>query len=173
MDSLDLSRREFMLAGTIPFSMSNVNLQVQDQQPNEEYEFQGAAYLVGPLSARPTPGDSFFDNKVAYAYIYEDENGSRSYLEDEDSSWTPLNYTNQVTVFSSDDLPAPTNGTHTLDGQTAYHFYGFVTSPYSLDISNSPALVGLLLISWCACFSSWSQHAPSSYSACRSRPLLV
>jgi len=142
MDDADLSRREFMIAGLVPLSTMGSNLQLQQTQPSENYEFEGAAYLRGPLSARPTPGGSFFDNKIAYAYVYEDENGSRSYLEDGDSSWTPLNYINQVNVFSADDLPEPTNGTHTLAGQTAYQFYGFVTSQYGLDISNGPAILG-------------------------------
>lgn len=138
----DLNRREFMVSGVSGMAaLSSVDPAVETQ-PRDEYEFDGVAHLLGPQSARPSPGSDFFDNKVAYAYVYEDYNGQRSYTTDDMASWTPLNYIQQVTVTSSDDLPDPTNGTHTLAGQTAYFFYGFVTSPYGLDISNGPALLG-------------------------------
>jgi len=142
-DSQEFTRREFMQVGTVSLLalQSGGNMQLENK-PIEEYDFDGAAHLIGPSSARPEPGDPFFDNKTTYAYVYEDLNGARSFLADGDTSWTPINYVNHVPVFSADDLPAPTNGTHTLEGQTAYHFFGFVTSPYGLDISNGPVLLG-------------------------------
>jgi len=141
----DLGRREFMQAGTISLtaltSGSNLSLQQQDE-PREEYDFSSAAHLIGPASARPTPGGSFFDNKTEYAYVYEDLNGQRALLTETDAQWRPLNYLNQVNVFTQDDLPAPVNGRHPLVDNTVYRFYGFVTSPYGLELGTATPLVG-------------------------------
>lgn len=141
---MDLTRREFVLAGTLALPGGSVRPQIDDtsDNPQQEYEFRGAAHLIGPASARPAPGSDFFDNKLAYAYVYEDFNGARSYLEDGDSAWSSLNYASQVNVFSSADLPAPTNGRHTLQDNTVYRFYGFVTSPYGIELGNATPLVG-------------------------------
>lgn len=137
-----------MQVGTVAVAslQTGVQPQIADGQPREEYEFQGAADLLGPASARPAPGDDFFDNKVYFAYRYTaSDTGAVSTITQDDvpgGSWTPVNYLQRQPVFSSDDLPNPTNGTHTLAGQTAYVFNGFVTSPYGLDISNGPVLLG-------------------------------
>jgi hypothetical protein len=141
---MDLSRREFTLAAVTSLSaMDGGALQIDSEQVTGGADFEGVAHLIGPTSARPSPGDSFFDDKVFNGYIYEDETtGARSWIRPGYDVWTPLNYIQRQPVFSSDDLPDPTNGTHTLTGQTAYVFNGFVTSPYGLDISNGPALLG-------------------------------
>ncbi|TQQ78577.1 hypothetical protein EGH24_13730 [Halonotius terrestris] len=143
-DGPDLSRREFMLAGSTSLLalQGSVEPQLDTTQTTDEYQFRGVAHLIGPASARPAPDDPFFEDKVAYAYVYEDHSGARSLLTPDRDAWHPLNFTQQQAVFSSDDLPAPSNGTHTLAGNTAYFFNGFVTSPYGLDISNGPVLAG-------------------------------
>jgi len=140
----DIGRREFLQAsGTSLLALSSQHdLELQQTEPIQEYEFGSAAHLIGPASARPTPGGEFFDNKRQYSYVYEDLTGSRSLITDNDSSWQALNYTQQQNVFSSDDLPDPSGGTHTLEDNTAYVFNGFVTSQYGIELGNSTPLIG-------------------------------
>ena len=97
--------------------------------------------MFGPESVLPGPNDAFWDNKISGLYLYETYEGTRYWATVENKSWNPVNWTNNVFVTSSEDLPSPTNGTHTLENKV-YWFVGFVTSPYGLDISNSPILLG-------------------------------
>lgn len=148
-EGLDLSRREFMQVGSVSMLSLSAPGQLQVDtggQPNEEYEFQGVADLMGPAAARPAPDDGFFDNKVYYAYRYTaSDTGAISTITQDDvpgGSWSPVNYIQHQPVFSADDLPAPTNGTHTLTDNTAYHFFGFVTSPYGIELGTATPLIG-------------------------------
>jgi len=140
---MDLSRREFVIGGTATLSALPGGIRQQiESDSGDGPAFRGVAFLVGPADARPDPGSDFFDDKLEYAYVYEDHSGSRAYVTPDESAWQPLNYIAQQNVFDSDDLPDPTNGTHTLEGGTIYQFNGFVTSQYGLDISNGPVLSG-------------------------------
>jgi len=88
-EEVDLSRRQFVLAGaTIVGSASALgNAAAQ----TAETRFQEAAVLIGPASARPDPGDSFFDNKIAYTYIYRATDDVRDFTITEDTdSWQLL-----------------------------------------------------------------------------------
>lgn len=112
----DFSRREFILAGTLPIvSISDGGeLQVESQQPKEEYEFDGVAYLLGPASARPAAGGDFFDNKIAYAYIYENHDGARFMITDGDSAWSELPV--QLPAYTQGNLPtSPAQATIVYD----------------------------------------------------------
>ena len=137
----DVSRRQFMALGGTSLLTLGTGGTFQVSQNNQE-NFRGVADLIGPAAERPAPDSAFFDNKSEYAYVYEDYAGSRSYITDDDSNWQELNYTKQVNVFSSDDLPDPTNGTHTLENDTAYKFYGFVTSNYGIELGDRTPLLG-------------------------------
>lgn len=122
---------------------TNPPAQVASQQPTQaDVEYQGVAHLIGPASARPAADGRFFDGMSEYGYIYEDHQGSRSFITQDDDGWQTLNYNQQVNVFSASDLPAPTGGTHTLEDNTAYCFNGFVTSPHGLELGNSTPLLG-------------------------------
>ena len=116
---LDLSRREFMQVGSVSVLSlgSTGNLQVSDGQPNEEYEFQGVADLMGPSEARPAAGSDFFDNKVYYWYRYEEtDTGARYFISQDDSQWSLLgmrlkkyedNFDRLVTSRLSDQINVP------------------------------------------------------------------
>lgn len=89
---MEMGRREFMIVGATSLSGATV-LQTNTQlegQPNEEYEFQGVAHLLGPRDARPAPGSQFFDDKSIYAYIYETPTGNRYFKRQSDSAWSLL-----------------------------------------------------------------------------------
>lgn len=130
------------LSTLLPNSLSP-KLQNQVSSPDIG-DYQEVAYWIGTADARPTQDElETIPNgeRVRYAIVYEDQYGNRSYITQDSDGWEPLNHINQVNVFDSSDLPAPTNGTHTLE-RKVYVFNGFITSPYSLDISNGPALLG-------------------------------
>ena len=138
----EFSRRQFMQVGAVGAMTAFAGTGAAQEITSDATGFQSVALLHGPASARPAAGSSFFDNKTYFAYIYEDKDGQRSYITQDDSSWSPLNYLQQATIFSRDDLPSPTNGTHTLEDNTAYVFNGFVTSPYGLELGTATPLIG-------------------------------
>ena len=84
-DEVDLSRRDFILAGTGVLGSASALGRAAAQ--TTETEVQEVAVLVGPASARPNPGDPFFENKIAYSYIYRATDDDRDFTitEDEDS----------------------------------------------------------------------------------------
>lgn len=85
---MDLSRREFSLLAVTSLTGSNVSPQLDQQsQPNQQYDFQGVAHLIGPANARPTQPDPFFDNKIVYAYLYRTNAGDLWFTTDDMSSW--------------------------------------------------------------------------------------
>lgn len=95
--TLDLSRREFMQVGAVPLAAlaTSDGIQLQTETAATEYEFQGAAHLLGPEDARPAPDSQFFDNKKFYAYIYEvsapaSMAGTRYFKTQADSEWSVL-----------------------------------------------------------------------------------
>lgn len=55
--------------------------------------------------------------------------------------WSDIDTENVTHISTVNDLPTPENGTITLDNRV-YKFDGFVTVPYTIDISNSPVFVG-------------------------------
>lgn len=93
-DDPDLSRREFMQVGTTSLLAMSAGGQLQVNAPDDpdEYQFQGVADLMGPAAAKPTPTDPFFDNKIAYAYRYQetDANQYEWFITDDDTHWTNL-----------------------------------------------------------------------------------
>jgi hypothetical protein len=130
------------LSALVPNSLSP-EIQNQVSSPDGG-DYQEVAYWIGAADARPTQDElETIPNgeRVRYAIVYEDQYGNRSFITQDSDGWEPLNHINQVNVFDSSDLPEPTNGTHTLE-RKVYVFNGFITSPYSLDISNGPALLG-------------------------------
>jgi len=81
-----------MLVGTT--SLLNLDgsvLQQVEQRDSSQYEFEGVADLVGPESAKPTVGDGFFENKVAFAYRYvARDTGAVYFIQHGDDAWTWL-----------------------------------------------------------------------------------
>lgn len=55
--------------------------------------------------------------------------------------WSSINTENVTHVSRENELPEPKNGVRTLENRV-YKFDGFVSSPHSLDISNSPVFIG-------------------------------
>ncbi|MGK7294865.1 MAG: hypothetical protein ACNS61_03430 [Candidatus Wenzhouxiangella sp. M2_3B_020] len=144
-DGPDLSRRQVLQASALGITGVTRGGQFQldnPENPQQAYAFDAAEVLTGAATERPAPGSEFFENKTRYAYIYEDESGNRSLLRDGESSWEALNATQQTVVTSVEDLPAPTNGTHTLEANTAYVFNGFIASQYGLELGASTPLIG-------------------------------
>lgn len=134
---MDLSRRAFTLAGATTLAQLSNPLQRQLGDEETDTGFTPVAFLIGTEK----PGPDFFDGKGVGSYIFYHVSGATEYASPPDYTWKPLADANLVYVTSSDDLPAATNGTHTLDNHV-YLFNGFVTSQYGLDISNSPVLAG-------------------------------
>jgi hypothetical protein len=54
----------------------------------------------------------------------------------------PEQIDNIVHVTETNDLPSPSNGTHTLEDSTVYHFAGFVTSDAGLEMGNVTPIRG-------------------------------
>lgn len=93
MADFDLTRRKFMMVGTTSLLAidGDVARQVDGSGSKaSEYDFQGVADLLGPLEARPEPGDGFFDKKIAFAYRYEATDGGRYFIENGDTEWTTI-----------------------------------------------------------------------------------
>lgn len=91
MGELNLNRREFMQVGStslLALSTSDVNLSANN--PNNNYEFQGVADLIGPKAARPAPNSDFFDNKKYYWYRYQTFGGEQYFISQDDAEWTNL-----------------------------------------------------------------------------------
>lgn len=55
--------------------------------------------------------------------------------------WRTIDTENVVHVSEARDLPSPEGGTRTLNNEV-YYFHGFITDPNTLDLSNSPILIG-------------------------------
>lgn len=93
---MDLSRRDFMLAGTtsVLAMPSDVRQQVQPQLQSDSVNaegFAGVADLLGPEAARPEPGDPFFEDKTFNGYRYEEtDTGDRWFITEPYAEWTPL-----------------------------------------------------------------------------------
>lgn len=113
-DQLDLSRREFMLAGTTSMLALDSGLQRQLETKNasgDGYQFQGVADLIGPAAARPEPGGGFFENKIAYAYRYEaSDTGDRYFIQHGWDSWQVI-------------MSVPTNQLDEIETQQAISFF--------------------------------------------------
>lgn len=134
---MDLSRRAFTLAGATTLAQLSNPLQRQLDDQDGNTGFTPVAFLVGIEK----PGREFFEDKAVGSYIFYHVTGAMEYASPPDYEWQPLKDAEMVYVTSRDDLPAATNGSHTLENKV-YLFNGFVTSPYALDISNSPVLAG-------------------------------
>lgn len=110
-EGLDLSRRRFVQIGVSSvFSVGGVDAPQLSggADTTGDYQFQGVADLMGPLDARPEPGDEFFENKDFYAYqYYSMDEGGRYFIRQSDDAWTKL-------PFKLPDYP---NGT--LPGEPA------------------------------------------------------
>lgn len=88
-EEVDLSRRNFVLAGATVVGSASALGRAAAQ--TTETRFQDAAVLIGPARARPDPGDSFFDNKIAYTYIYRATDDVRDFTITEDTdNWQLL-----------------------------------------------------------------------------------
>lgn len=88
-ESLDVSRREFMLAGVAALAPASTSA-ASAQSLQERYEFYGIAVLQGPRDARPSANSGFLNNRIAYAYRYIDEVTKASwYIDDTMTDWHP------------------------------------------------------------------------------------
>ena len=148
----ELSRRGVIKAGIGSLGLASISggslAQVAEV---DKTVLQDAAFLLGTGPENPNdvpelaPDGPFFGGddwtKTRYAYIYQTPSGAQYRITQALDAWDPLGHTNFKVVNDSSDLPAATNGTHTLENKV-YWFDGFVTSPYGLDISNSPTLLG-------------------------------
>lgn len=108
-DSFDLSRREFMIGGLVGLSGLPSDIQPQlEPQNQDDYEFTGAAFLLGPKSARPSKGDPFYDNNLVYTYIYRTIAGDTYYTTDDMDSWQSLIKTAiSYKAHKTDAIPTP------------------------------------------------------------------
>lgn len=112
---MDLSRRGFMQVGVVALASLQTGDVHPQLDPRDEYEFQGAADLMGPASARPVPGSDFFDNKTFYAYRYTaTDTGEVAEMTQDDDAWRqlPIN----LKQFQFPNLPtSPALGTLVFD----------------------------------------------------------
>lgn len=155
-DGLDLSRREFMQVGTTSLlAIQSGGLQVSSGgQPNEQYEFQGVADLIGPADARPAAGSDFFDNKVYYAYRYQETDGDQFewYITQDDSQWTNLSNTmsnpqTQVDEVRVEDFTSFFNHTFSRPGAPDTKNWAFVDadvtkSSSEIELASTTGLIG-------------------------------
>lgn len=105
-EPLDVSRREFALAGTVGLLSltGTVGTAVAGTQ-SSEIEFQDATHLVGPADARPEPGGPFFENKRNFAYVYRAiDTKVMSAIRDGDDSWKDLGTSDKWGDSNSDGL---------------------------------------------------------------------
>jgi len=114
--------------------------QAQLQQDARKFDAYGV--LIGPEAARPAPEGEYFAEFDTYQFAYFATDGGAYTLTDRDGGWRgAYAFEPGVTlVDEANDLPAPENGVHQLDGQTTYFFTNFVASPYSLDPNGSPLI---------------------------------
>lgn len=93
MDGVDLSRREFLQVGTVTLAgLSNGDIQIQQLNQSDSDDYQQAAFLMGPKTARPSKAElESIQNgaRTRYAYVYEDEYGTRSWIT-QDTEWQNL-----------------------------------------------------------------------------------
>lgn len=68
-------------------------------------------------------------------------NRIKGWLKDGDADINPREIQNIRMVEDQSDLPEPSGGFHQLEDGEVYHFVGFVTSPYGLELANSSPLV--------------------------------
>lgn len=113
---MDLSRRDFIHAGTLSLAALQTGLtpQQQDGQQTNTEEFQTVAHLIGPEDARPEPGSDFFqgDNyqKVYYAYLYDSiDTGNQYFITQDDADWQeyrmiPKSQLDEVVTSESDSF---------------------------------------------------------------------
>lgn len=134
---MDLTRRDFTIATVSSLSALPNGIKRQIDSTDNDKGYSGVAFLFGTEK----PPAEFFEDKGVGSYLFQHEDGPLEYTSPPYDGWDVLRDANLSYVTSSDDLPAPTNGTHTL-GNRVYFFNGFVTSPYGLDISNSPTFIG-------------------------------
>lgn len=97
---MDLSRRDFMLAGTTSLLAmpDDMKQQLDPAQFNAQVEtaentrgFAGVADLLGPAEARPAPGSGFFEDKVFNGYRYEaTDTGERYFITAPYEKWDRL-----------------------------------------------------------------------------------
>lgn len=150
-DPLDLSRRDFMLAGTTSLlAMDSGQLQISGSEPVDEYEFQGVADLMGPADARPQPGSEFFDNKAFYAYRYEEtDTGDRYFITQDDSAWSELmtNPETQVDELRVEDFTSFFNHTFSRPGAPDTKNWAFIDADVTktgseVELASTTGLIG-------------------------------
>lgn len=110
MGDFDLSRREFMQVGSTSLLALSSGQITLNGTPQNEYEFQGVADLMGPETAKPEPGSDFFDNKQYYWYRYQTFSGNTYFISQDDSEWT------NITVI-------PTSQLNEVETQQASSFF--------------------------------------------------
>lgn len=91
---MDLSRREFMQAGTVSLLslQGGVVPERGDLQGTEASGFQAVAHLIGDSDARPAPNSEFFNqenaNKVYYGYLYDElDTGDQWWITQDSDRW--------------------------------------------------------------------------------------
>jgi hypothetical protein len=112
-DSLDLSRREFTIAGVASLAALSGSATAQEIQTDAD-GFQSVALLTGPASALPGPDDSFWNNKQYYAYIYRTNDGPQYYRNQDMADWQHLDVV--LPQYSETKLP-----TDLTPGQLVYN----------------------------------------------------
>lgn len=147
---MDTTRREFMVVGITSLTALNpggigVSQQISEADGIVADDFQPLADLVGPIDARPSPGDEFFDDKPVYAYRYTaTDTGERSYRVQGEAGWTELG--THLKRFETTDLPTDVpegyiahdsqRGTPAWWDGSGYEFATFVD-----DVLTSPVTV--------------------------------
>jgi len=114
----------------------------QAQLKEDARKFDAYGVLIGPEAARPPKDGEYFRKFDTYHFAYFATDGGAYTITHRDSGWRgAYAFEPGVTlVDEANDLPAPVNGVHELDGQTTYFFTDFVASPYSLDPNGSPLI---------------------------------
>lgn len=111
------SRREFLGSAALFVAVPNGGFQQVDTGglPNDDYEFQGVADLMGPRDARPASESEFFDNKKFYAYqYYALDEGGRYFKRQSDAEWTKLPF--KLPDYPNGSLPGdPANASMYFD----------------------------------------------------------
>lgn len=92
-EDLDLTRRDFMVAGsTSLLAIQSGGMEVDTQGTRVgDHDFLGVADLVGPAAAKPPANDEFFEHRIAFAYRYEaTDTGRRYFITENYDNWMDI-----------------------------------------------------------------------------------
>lgn len=108
-DGPEMTRRGFIVANVVPLATIGgggvARPQVGSADDVLADDFQALADLIGPIGARPDPGDPFFEDKPIYAYRYSaTDSGERYFRVQGDAGWTEWNLT--LPSYPAAEMPA-------------------------------------------------------------------